>query len=134
MQPSRDEEAVRKRGSLYFSDVLAGIRSRLPAIPHAAVAAACAERLLTRHLNQPPASQRPFTISWRRPMDCIWGVLGEAADTARLRCEVADALQRFYDSPLNHSDGQDGPDDAADDPAAACICAAKSLIEGCAQS
>lgn len=121
-------DAVRQRDLLYFSDVLDKLRTQLASVSYVAIAAACAERLLSRHLDLPKASQRPFTVSCRRPLDCIWGVLGSQSDSAALRREIEQWLQRFYHSPLNHSDGQDGPDDADHDPAAATIYAAESLI------
>jgi len=131
---------LRRRNALFFSDVLAEVTARLPSLAYSVIATACAERLLTRHLRLPQSLQRPFTAAWRHPMDCIWGILRCDRDAASLRWEVADALKRFYDSPLNHNQGQDGPDDADHDAAAACIYAAESLVQsspkaaGCAAS
>lgn len=123
------QDAVRKRGVLYHSDVLDLLRAQLPSVIYSAIAAACAERLLTRHLQLPGSSHRPFTVGCRHPLDCIWGVLASAPHSTTLRRDIEHWLQSYYESPLNHSDGQDGPDDADHDPAAATIFAAVSLIQ-----
>jgi hypothetical protein len=116
--------AVRKRGVLLFRDVLGDLKAQLPSVAYSAIAAACAERLLSRYFQLPCNSQRPFTTSCRRPLGCMWGVLALQPDSSVLRGEVEQWLRNYYDSPLNHNDGQDGPDDADDDPAAAFIYAA----------
>ncbi len=126
--------ALRERELPYFSDVLESLRTRLPTVAYSVYAAACAERLVLRHLQLPGSSQRPFTVSCRRPLDCIWGVLASAPNSAALRRDIEHWLQSYYDSPLNHSDGQDGPDDANDDPAASTIFAAESLIQSSSES
>jgi hypothetical protein len=128
------KDAVRKRGVAYYDDVLDHLKARLSTVAYSAIAASCAERLLTRHLQLPSASQRPFTASCRHPLDCMWGVLASQPDSARLRGEVERWLQSYYDSPLNHSDGEDGPDDADHDPAAAFIYAAESLLQESSES
>ena len=128
------QDAVRKRGVLYSFDVLDHITAQLPTVPYAALAASCAERLLSRHLQLPSTTQRPFTASCRHSLDCMWGVLAPQPDSVRLRGEIEHWLQSYYDSPLNHSDGQDGPDDADHDPAAAFIYATESLIQQSSES
>src|SRR6185437_4754736 len=100
------QDAVRQRGDLFFSDVLGRIIPQLPSVAYAAIAAACAERLLSRHLRISVGSQRPFTITCRRPLDCIWGVLASLPDSTILRGEVEHWLQSYRDSSLNHCDGQ----------------------------
>lgn len=127
-------DALRQREVPYFSDVLDSLRTRLPSVAYAAIAAACAERLLSRHLQLPSSNQRPFTASCRQPLDSIWGVLPSAPDSAALLRDIEHWLQSYYDSPLNHSDGQDGPDDADHDPAATTIFAAESLIQSSPES
>lgn len=126
--------AVRQCGGVYWKDVNDCIAGELPGIPHTALAAACAERLLHRHLQGPVQSQRPFTVSCRHPLDCVWGVLAAQPDPSDLRVEVELWLQGYYDSPLNHNLGQDGPNDADDDPAAATIFAVESLVKNCVKS
>lgn len=124
---ARAEVAKRKR--VYYDDVLAEIRDSLSPQSAPLLAAACAERLLLRHLALPPENQRPFTVGWRAPMNALWRALtssGAASDRRAVEC----ALGAFYHSALNHSDGQDGPDDADDDSAAACIYAAEAFLEG----
>lgn len=126
-------EATRQHGYLFFSDVLKQITAQLPTVAFPAIAAACAERLLTRHLQLPASMHRPFTLTCREPLDCMWGVLVGQTD-ADARAEVERWLQSFHDSPLNLCDGQDGPDDADHDPAAAVVYAAESLIGNSAES
>ncbi|HEY3898208.1 MAG TPA: hypothetical protein VGM54_06325 [Chthoniobacter sp.] len=128
------QDVLRQREVPYFSNVLDSLRTRLPSIAYAVIAAACAERLLSRHLQLPSSSQRPFTASCRQPLDCIWGVLAAASDSVAFRRDLERWLHSYYDSPLNHSDGQDGPDDADHDPAAATIFAAESLIQSSPES
>ncbi len=127
-------DTVRERGDLFYSEVLDRLTTQLPSVAYPVIAAASAERLLSRHLQLPASSQRPFTVTCRHPLDCVWGVLAGQTDAIALRGEVERWLQSFYDSPLNHSDGQDGPDDADHDPAAAFIYAAESLIRNSAES
>ncbi len=125
-------EMVRQRRSLYYSDVLAGISAGLHPRSYSVVAVACAERLLTRHLGLPENMRLPFTATLRHPMDCIWEILADTANAARLRVEVTDTLQRFYNSPLNQkhlSDGQYWPGEAKWNAAAACIYAAESIVQ-----
>ena len=117
---------VMKRECLYFADVLAELRHRIRREARPLFAATCAERLLTRHLALRAADQRPFTVGWRSPLNSLWQALespetGDAAPVKR-------ALQTFREGNLNHSDGQDGPDDADHDPAAACIYAAEAYL------
>lgn len=126
--------AVRERGGIYWKDVNERIAGELPEISHAAFAAACAERLLHRHLQSPVENQSPFTVSCRRPLDCVWGVLAEQPDANDLRAVVTQWLQDYYDSPLNHNLGQDGPNDADDNPAAATIYAVESLVKNSIES
>jgi hypothetical protein len=80
-----------------------------------------------------PADIRPFTATCH-PLDCMWVVLAGEPDAGALRAELGRWLQSFYDGPLNHCDGQDGPDDADHDPAAAVIFAAESLVRDSAES
>jgi hypothetical protein len=130
----RAREVVRQRGLLFFPDVLAEIGARLAPKTRCVLAAACAEPLLSRHLRLPMATRWSFTAGWRRPLDCVWGVLGGGTDAARLRSEVAEALRRFHEGPHDHDAGQDGHDDADHDPAAACIHAAESLLQDSPES
>ena len=113
----------------YFDDVLAEIRQRLSPRSALVLAAACAERLLVRHFALPSKEHRRFTVSWRDPMNALWRALTSAGTLADRRT-VEGALDAYYGSPLNHSDGPDGPDDADHDPAAACIYAAESFLKG----
>jgi len=47
---------------------------------------------------------------------------------------VSEALRAFHDSPFDHADGPDGPNDADDDTAAASIYAAECYLSGDTQS
>ncbi len=118
-----------KRNCLYFADVLDDIKKRLSLQSSILLSAACAERMLMRHLALPPDKQRKFTTTWRVPMDALWRALSSAGRTSDKK-DIEDKLYAFYESPLNHSNGQDGPDDADDDAAAACIYACEAFFNG----
>jgi hypothetical protein len=124
-------EMVLRRRALYFSDVITGIDVRLSAPLYSVVAAACAERLLTRHLRLPESMRQPHTTIWRYPVDCVWAILTGSGDAANLRSEVASSLQKFYDSPLKQTDsrGEYWPGDPDHDAAATCIYAIESLVQ-----
>ena len=122
-------EQVRRRGLLYFADVQADIQSRLERLPaeaRRAFALACAERVMRQHQNLP--NPRPFTLGWRPVLDTMWfgldGVAGDVGDRVR------EALRAFHASPFDHDLGQEGPDDADDDAAAASIYAAECFVNG----
>ncbi len=122
-------EQVCRRGLPYFADVEADIQSRLERLPvraRIAFALACAERLMRQHQELP--EPRPFTLGWRPLLDTMWlgleGIAGDAGD------RVKEALRAFYASPFDHDLGQDGPDDADDDAAAASIFAAECFASG----
>lgn len=122
-------EQVRRRGLLYFADVQANVQSRLARLPakaRSAFALACAERLMRQHQDFP--DPRPFTLGWRPVLDTMWlgleGVVDDADDRVR------EALRAFHASPFDHDLGQDGPDDADEDAAAASIYAAECFVSG----
>ena len=122
-------ELIRRSGMLYFADVHADVRSRLEPLPplaRKAFALACAERLMRRHEALP--NPRPFTVGWRPLLDAMWSELADLSKDAAYR--VRHALQVFRVSPLNHCRGQDGPDDADEDAAAASIYAAECFLSG----
>ncbi len=124
-------EQLRRRGVPYFADVAIEVEQRLEKLGPAcrsAFAASCAERLLRAHEALPESMRKPFTLAWRPVLDAIWsGLMGGGADA---RAKVHDALERFYASPYNHRDGQDGPPDADEDAAAASIYAAECHLHG----
>jgi hypothetical protein len=127
-------EQVRRHGVPYFGDVQAEVERRLePLAPDArkAFALACAERLMRWHEGLPAQGQRPFTLGWRPVLDTMWrgleGVDGEADQ------RVQEALEALYASPYWHNEGQDGPDDADEDAAAASIYAAECFVKGDAE-
>jgi hypothetical protein len=122
------KDAVRRRGYLYFSEVLDQLNKELRSVSYEAIGASCAERLLSSHLRLPEGEQQPFTVGCRRPLDCIWSVLASGPESPGLSEEIRQWLNAFYTGPLNHDEGQDGPNDADHDPAAASIYAAESLI------
>jgi hypothetical protein len=122
-------EQLRRRGVPYFADVQAEIQSRLERLPgeaRKAFALACAERLMRQHECVP--NPRPFTLGWRPVLDVMWhgleGLAGDAGDRVR------EVLHAFHASPYDHDLGQDGPDDADDDAAAASIYAAECFVSG----
>jgi hypothetical protein len=118
-------EQVRRRGLLYFADVQSRLE-RLPAEARRAFALACAERVMRQHQTLP--NPRPFTLGWRPVLDTMWfgldGVAGDVGDRVR------EALRAFHAGPFDHDLGQDGPDDADDDAAAASIYAAECFVNG----
>jgi hypothetical protein len=123
-------EQLRRRGLSYDGDILDHIEERLMRLAaegRTAFAAACAERLLAAHAALPPTEQRPFTMEWRPVLDALWeALMGNSAADRRVRT----ALDRFHAGPYDHADGQDGPNDADEDAAAACILAAESHAAG----
>jgi len=126
-------EQLRRRGLPYFVDVQAAIQSRLEQLaPEArkAFALACAERAMKRHEGLP--KPRPFTMSWRPVLDVMWLGLTRRSKDAENR--VRAALKAFHESPFDHDDGQDGPDDADEDAAAASIYASECFLNGDAQN
>jgi hypothetical protein len=62
--------------------------------------------------------RRPFTESLRPLLDLLWRA---AAGDRTAYKPIAVALGGYYISEYCHNDGQDGPDDADDDPAAAIL-------------
>ena len=83
------------------------------------------------HERLPAREQRPLTLGWRPVLDEIWYGLGHRGQQSGHR--VREALARFHASPYDHQDGQDGPDDADEDAAAASIYAAECFASGDAQ-
>lgn len=125
-------EQMRRRGVPYFADVQVEIQGRLERLPveaRKAFAVACAERLMRQHEGLP--SPRRFTLDWRPVLHIMWhGLEGLARDAAD---RVRETLSAFHASPFDHDLGQDGPDDANDDAAAASIYAAECFVSGDAQ-
>lgn len=124
-------EQLQRRGVPYFADVQAQVARRLSRLSNdarTAFAAACAERLMQRHEALPKGQQRPFTLGWRPVLNAIWEGLERGDEGSRRR--VREALDAFRAGPYNHHDGQDGPDDADKDAAAASLYAAESFVGG----
>lgn len=99
-----------------------GARARL------AFAASVAHRLLRQHEELPKEMQRPFSLEWRAVIDAVWADLAGEANGYYV---VTHALGRFYLSPYNHNEGQEGPGDADEHEAAAAIYTAECLVHGC---
>jgi len=106
--------------------VLGGqVTSRIAAVDEGtavAFAAVTAERLMRLD-----PQRRPFTASLRPLLDLVWRAA--AGDRAAYK-PIAVALGQFYIGEYCHNDGQDGPDDADDDPAAAILYAAECCLHG----
>jgi hypothetical protein len=123
-------EEARRQGLLYFGDVDDDVRSLLTDLQPDArreFALACAERAMARHVQLPQDQQRGFTIEWQAVLAAIRaGLEGDAAAAARVRA----GLDAFHAGPYDHAAGQDGPDDADDDAAAAAIYAAECFLNG----
>jgi hypothetical protein len=124
-------EQLRRRGIPYFADIQAEFVSRLARLSPTArkgFALACAERLMKWHERLAKPEQRPFTLGWRPVLDVMWlGMEGQCEEAPH---RVNQALEEFHASPFDHDEGQDGPDDADEDAAAACICAAECFVKG----
>lgn len=124
-------EQLRRRGFPFFVDVQGEVSRRLtqlPAASCAAFAASCAERGMRWHERLPEQQRRPFTLSWRPVLDAIWNGLASSYEPSMRR--VQEALADFHGGPYDHDDGQDGPDDADEDAAAAAIYAAECFAGG----
>ncbi len=96
------------------------VRSRIEAADKGtavAFAAATAERLMRLDPHR-----RPFTQSLRPLLDLVWRAA--SGDQTAFK-PIAVALGEYYIGEYCHNDGQDGPDDADDDPAAAVLYAAE---------
>lgn len=90
-------------------------------------AAGPAQRLMNFHDAQPTSEQRPYSRSWKPALQAVWAYAG-GDDQAWYR--VSHALGHYYLSPQNHTEGQDGPDDADQDEVAAVIFAANAVLHG----
>lgn len=124
-------EQARQRGLLYFKDVLGDVKTRLTSLPvhdRAVFALACAEKLLSQHEWLPEEDRRPFSLSWRPVLDAMWdGLILSRPDAKEIALK---ALEAYRSSPYNHRDGQDGPDDADENAAAASIYASECFVTG----
>jgi hypothetical protein len=119
-------EQLRRHGTPYFVDVAAEVRSRLERLPHdarRAFALVSAERAMAWHLRLHEAEQRSFTLGRRPVLEAIRTGLLDDADRAHERVGVA--LNAYHASAYDHSESQEGPDDADEDAAAAAIYAAR---------
>lgn len=128
-------EQLRRRGLPYFIDVADEVRSRLERLPDGArraFALVCAERAMAWHLRLPDAEQRPFTLEWRPVLGAIRA--GLVNDDEKAGERVGAALDAYHSSPYDHSEGQEGPDDADEDAAAAAIYAAQCFQDGSVDS
>lgn len=124
-------EQLRRRGFSDPAEVRRDIAARVTALAPrgaAAFALGCAERLLRGHERLSEEERRPFTLGWRPVLNDIRAGLEGNDAAARLRVQAA--LDRYYSSPFHHEDGQDGPDDADEDAAAACIYATECSVNG----
>lgn len=91
-------------------------------------AAGVAERLMSWHEELPEDDQAPFTVGLRPLLNSVWeGVLGDSTACSAVNRGVAEYMLSEY----CHNDGQDGPDDADEDAAAATLYAAHAYLFGC---
>jgi hypothetical protein len=122
--------AAQRQGLLYFRDVAEDVRASLGQLTpdgRRILAVACAERAMAWHLRLPDADRRPFTLEWQPVLAAIRaGLLGDRSAEAAVRA----ALEAFHASPYDHSEAQDGPDDADEDAAAAASYAAECFLSG----
>ncbi|MEV0330350.1 hypothetical protein AB0H63_28415 [Micromonospora echinospora] len=99
------------------------VRSRVLA-GNAGTAVAFAAMTAERLMRLDPQGL-PFTQSLRPLLDLVWRAA--AGDQTAFK-PIAVALGEFYISEYCHNDGQEGPDDADDDPAAAILFAAECYL------
>ncbi|MBQ1023482.1 hypothetical protein [Micromonospora sp. C95] len=99
------------------------VRSRLLAVD-AGTAVAFAAITAERLMRLDPQGL-PFTQSLRPLLDLVWRAA--AGDQTAFK-PIAVTLGEFYISEYYHNEGQDGPDDADDDPAAAILYAAECYL------
>ena len=131
--PTRGDLArvqLQQRGYLFFGDVLKDVERRLGEIApesRKVFAVACAERLMQRHEDLPISDQCPFTLGWRPNINSMWL---EFEDGNSALADVKEAMTAYHESVYDHADGQDGPDDADEDAAAASVCASECYLSG----
>lgn len=91
-----------------------------------AIAAAAAERtfVLTEQL---PGGQNATSVTWRSHLGLVWEFL--TGDRSR-HYDLSRAVADFLVSPLNHIEGQDGPDDFDRPQTVAAYSAALAAING----
>ncbi|MFJ3880862.1 hypothetical protein ACIPW5_25870 [Streptomyces sp. NPDC090077] len=94
----------------------------------AVFAAGAAERLMRWHEALPEEERAPFTISLRPLLNSVWeGSLGDSTAFTAVKRGVAEYMLCDY----CHNDGQDGPEDADDNAAAATLYAAHAYLFEC---
>ncbi|WP_042405955.1 hypothetical protein [Streptacidiphilus carbonis] len=93
------------------------------------VFAACvAERLMSGHEALPEDERAPFTLGLRPLLNAVWeGVLGDSTAFDEVKRGIGEYLLSEY----CHNDGQNGPNDADEDAAAATLYAAMAYLFGC---
>jgi hypothetical protein len=126
------DDSLAARGLLNPVTVVDQAEDRLQGLrpeARAAFAVLCAQRLMDAHLQLPHSEQRPFTLSWAPILQEIWAGLSDPDDLSA-KADVEAHLKAFYEGPLNHNLGEDGPDDADDDAAAGSIYAAQAFPRG----
>jgi hypothetical protein len=105
---ARSEAAVVRALIEWTREELYGVVSPAPrATAVSAIAAAAAERAY-RLTDDLPRWQNDTSAAWRGNLARVWDFL--AGDVAQ-HYELSAAIAAFLTSPLNHVEGQDGPDD-----------------------
>lgn len=114
-----------------WQDVSASVERRLAAASsgeRTVFAAGVAERLMSRHEALPDEDRSRFTTSLRPLLNSVWeGALGDSTAFTPVKRGVAEYMLSEY----CHNDGQDGPDEADEDAAAATLHAAHAYLFGC---
>ena len=124
-------EQLRRRGVRYWVDELEKIHQRLEQFTEEQrkiFALGCAERVMRFHESLPVENQREYSLTWRPILDLMWD--GFTGEKERVDTQVKAALEAFTLSQYYHDDGQEGPDDADEDSAAASIYAVQCYVSG----
>ncbi len=112
---THDQAQAARKELATLDDLVAEVRQRLHAVPSAgrraqvtAVIAAAAAEETYRSSRQMPEWGNAVSEEWHAHVDGVWRFL--AGDVTQHRALSA-AVAGFLTGPLNHIEGQDGPDD-----------------------
>ncbi|MGW5847760.1 hypothetical protein ACWFQ8_07300 [Streptomyces sp. NPDC055254] len=114
-----------------WQELSASVEERLTAMSSSergVFAAGTAERLMSWHEALPEEDRAPFTMGLRPLLNSVWeACLGDSTAFTAVKRGVAEYMLSEY----CHNDGQDGPEDADDNAAAATLHAAHAYLFEC---